>query len=60
MQEDNKFPVSEDIVPGSKKLFLFFSGIVGAIGMPRSEFYRGSRNLDYSKIFLRGISQNWC
>lgn len=59
MQEENRFPVNEDIVPGSKKLFLFFGGIAGAIGMPPFEFYRVSRILDYSKIFLRDISQAW-
>lgn len=58
MQSENNSPVSEDLIPSSEKLFLFFGGIAGAIGMPPFEFYRASRILDYSKIFLRDISQS--
>jgi len=59
LQNENDSPVSEDIIPGSKKLFLFFGGIAGAIGMPPFEFYRASRILQYSRIFLRDAGQSW-
>jgi len=59
MQNENNSPVSKDLIPGSEKFFLFFGGIAGAIGMPPFEFYRASRILNYSKIFLRDISRAW-
>lgn len=59
MQHTDQLPVNEDLVPGSEKLFIFFGGIVGAIGMPPFEFYRASKILDYSKVFLRDFSQSW-
>jgi hypothetical protein len=52
-------PISENLVPGSKKLFLFFGGLVGSIGMFPFEFYRSAQILDHSKIFFRDISQAW-
>lgn len=59
MQHTDKSPISEDLVPGSRKLFLFFGGIAGAIGMPPFEFYRASQILDCSKVFFRDPSQSW-
>lgn len=59
MHDENISPISEDLIPGSKKLFIFFGGLAGAIGMPPFEFYKASRILDYSKLFLRDISQAW-
>lgn len=52
-------PVNEDLLADSEKLFLFFGGIAGAIGMPPFEFYKASRILDYSKVFLRDLNQAW-
>ncbi len=52
-------PISENIIPGSEKLFLFFGGLVGSIGMFPFEFYRSAQILDHSKIFFRDISQAW-
>lgn len=52
-------PVSESLIAGSGKLFLFFGGVVGKIGMPPFEFYRSAGLLDYSRIFLRDASQAW-
>lgn len=52
-------PISESLIPGSDKLFLFFGGVVGSIGMPPFEFYRSAGVLDYSRIFLRDASQAW-
>ncbi len=52
-------PISENLVPGSEKLFLFFGGLVGSIGMFPFEFYRSAQILDHSKIFFRDISQAW-
>ncbi len=52
-------PISENLVPGSNKLFLFFGGLVGSIGMFPFEFYRSAQILDHSKIFFRDISQAW-
>lgn len=59
MRSTEQSPVSEDLVPGSEKLFIFFGGIAGEIGMPPFEFYRASRILDTSRIFLRDLSQSW-
>jgi hypothetical protein len=59
MQDTDSSPVSENLIPGSARLYLFFGGIVGAIGMPPFEFYQASRILDYSRIFLRDLSQAW-
>lgn len=52
-------PVIENLVPGSPKLFLFFGGIAGALGMPPFEFYRSANLLEHSKIFLRDPRQAW-
>jgi predicted esterase YcpF (UPF0227 family) len=52
-------PINEHWVPGSKKLFLFFGGLVGSIGMPPFEFYRAANILNDNKIFFRDVSQAW-
>jgi hypothetical protein len=59
MQDDDGSAISESLVQGSEKLFLFFGGISGAIGMLPFEFYRSARILDYSKIFIRDFNQAW-
>ena len=59
MKNPDRSPINEDLVPGSEKLFFFFGGIAGAIGMPPFEFYNASRILDFSKVFLRDFSQSW-
>lgn len=52
-------PINEELVPGSSKLYVFFGGIAGAIGMPPFEFYRISGILPYSRVFLRDTAQAW-
>ena len=59
MQKSDQSPVIENLIPGSQKIFLFFGGIVGSIGMPPFEFYQASQILEYSKIFLRDVNQAW-
>jgi pimeloyl-ACP methyl ester carboxylesterase len=59
MENADQSPISENLVPGSAKLYLFFGGIVGAIGMPPFEFYRASGILGHSRIFLRDLEQAW-
>lgn len=56
---DDESCVSEDLVAGSRTLYLFFGGIAGGIGMPPFEFYRASRIIDDSRIFLRDPAQAW-
>lgn len=51
--------ISEDLCENTDKLFLFFGGIAGAIGMPPFEFYRSSKIISHSKIFFRDRSQSW-
>lgn len=51
--------VAQHIVDGSPRLYLFFGGIAGAIGMPPFEFYRAAGILEYSKVFLRDPRQAW-
>jgi acetyl esterase/lipase len=55
----NELPINESLVSGSAKLFIFFGGIAGALGMPPFEFYRSANVLEYSKIFLRDPRQAW-
>jgi len=44
----------------SNKLYIFFGGINGRIGgLPPFEFYKVSKTLDASKIYLRDIHQTW-
>lgn len=52
-------PVRVEIVPGSRKLYLAFGGMQGALGMPPFEFYRSSKILDESRIFFRDLTQTW-
>ncbi len=52
-------PVSVELRQGSDKLFLFFGGIVGSIGMPPFEFYQASKILEFSRVFVRDLSQSW-
>jgi len=52
-------PISENLVPGSGKLYFFFGGIIGAIGMPPFEFYQSAQILNCSRIFLRDPYQSW-
>jgi len=59
MQHADQSPINESLVPGSEKLFLFFGGIAGEIGIPPFEFYRASKIIDSSKVFLRDINQSW-
>ena len=51
--------VQQDFVPSTRKLFIFFGGIQGQIGMSPFEFYRSSDILGCSRLFLRDLSQSW-
>lgn len=51
--------VEFQLVPGSRKLYLFFGGIAAGIAMPPFEFYNSARILDENKIFFRDFSQSW-
>jgi hypothetical protein len=51
--------VSEHLLPGSKRLYLFFGGFAGSLGMPPFEFFRSAQLLGESKIFFRDIAQAW-
>jgi len=59
MHATDVFPISENLVPGSEKLYFFFGGIEGAIGIHPFEFYRSARILDCSRIFFRDPFQSW-
>ncbi|MBQ0961072.1 hypothetical protein KAK06_19105 [Ideonella sp. 4Y11] len=59
MRIDERTAVTEQLVPGSSKLFFFFGGIAGAIGIPPFEFYRAAGILDHSKVFMRDLEQAW-
>lgn len=54
----NQF-VNEELLPNSDRLYIFFGGISGSIGMPPFEFYQSSRILQYSKLFIRDLNQSW-
>lgn len=51
--------VQQDFVSSASKLFIFFGGIQGQVGMAPFEFYRSSDILDCSRLFLRDLSQSW-
>lgn len=46
-------------MPGSGRIYIFFGGIIGKIGMPPFEFYRSSNILAYSRVFVRDPYQAW-
>lgn len=48
-----------DINTSSKSLYIFFGGIANGIAMPPFEFYKYSKIMDCSKIFLRDLKQSW-
>ncbi|QJD30336.1 alpha/beta fold hydrolase [Methylococcus geothermalis] len=52
-------PVLEELIPGSRKLYLTFGGMQGALGIPPFEFYQSSRILNESRVFFRDLSQTW-
>ena len=51
--------VEKILVEGSKKLYIFFGGIVAGIVIPPFEFFNASKLLQENKIFLRDFSQSW-
>lgn len=59
MPDTDRSAVSEHLVPDSAKLFVFFGGLSGGLGMPPFEFYRASQVLHYSKLFIRDPMQMW-
>ncbi|WP_277458296.1 hypothetical protein [Methylococcus capsulatus] len=52
-------PVLEELIPASRKLYLIFGGMQGALGIPPFEFYKSSRILKESRVFFRDLSQTW-
>jgi pimeloyl-ACP methyl ester carboxylesterase len=55
----HRSPVLIELIPGSRKLYLAFGGMQGALGMPPFEFYRSSNILNESRIFFRDLTQTW-
>ena len=51
--------VVKELFTGSNKLYLFFGGMAGGLGLPPFEFMRFSRSIGENKIFVRDISQYW-
>tara|TARA_B110000008_G_C16933568_1_gene549695 strand:+ start:646 stop:1311 length:666 start_codon:yes stop_codon:yes gene_type:complete len=51
--------IKEEVVPGSQKLYIIFGGIASGVGMPPFEFYRASKILDETRIFVRDVQQVW-
>lgn len=56
---DEQSPVLEELVPGSRSLYLMFGGLYGDMGIPPFEFYKSSRIIHENKIFLRDLKQSW-
>jgi pimeloyl-ACP methyl ester carboxylesterase len=57
--DPHRSPVLVELVPGSRKLYLAFGGMQGALGMPPFEFYRSSKILDESRVFFSVLTQTW-
>ncbi|QXP83730.1 hypothetical protein ABZN20_04695 [Methylococcus sp. ANG] len=57
--DTDALPVLEELIPGSRKLYLTFGGLQGALGIPPFEFYKSSRILNESRVFFRDLSQTW-
>lgn len=55
----HRSPVLIELIPGSRKLYLAFGGMQGALGMPPFEFYRSSKILGESSVFFRDLTQTW-
>ncbi|MEM5776683.1 MAG: alpha/beta hydrolase [Anaerolineaceae bacterium] len=56
---NNHLPFLEEIIPGSKNLFILFGGIDERMGMPRFEFYQSSSILNENRLFFRDPYQCW-
>lgn len=56
---DERYPIKEELVKESEKLYIIFGGINTGTGMPPFEFCRASQILDESRIFVRDLSQSW-
>ena len=52
-------PVKESFIEESERLYIFFGGIVGGLGMPPFEFFESSGLLGQSRVFLRDFAQSW-
>lgn len=53
----NNNSIEKALHAGSKKLFLIFGGIAGAMAMPPFEFFNSSRIINENKIFIRDLNQ---
>jgi hypothetical protein len=51
--------IEEELKPGSKRLYFFFGGLHGQLGLGTFEFMQSARVLDDSRIFLRDPHQAW-
>lgn len=52
-------PVKESYIAGADRLYIFFGGIIGGLGMPPFEFFESSGVIGQSRIFLRDLDQSW-
>jgi hypothetical protein len=59
MRTDESDAIVKELVSGSHKLYLFFGGMAGGLGIPQFEFMRFSRSIEENKIFVRDMSQYW-
>jgi len=59
MRTDENDAIVKELFSGSNKLYLFFGGMAGGLGIPPFEFMRFSRSIGENKIFVRDISQCW-
>jgi hypothetical protein len=51
--------IHEEFWQGSERLYIFFGGILGGMGMSPFELARSGGILDYSRIFIRDPYQAW-
>ena len=51
--------VERMLVDGSRKLYIFFGGVLGGIAILPFEFYKASNILNENKIFVRDVEQCW-
>jgi len=56
---NRKEPIEFDLSTNRKKLYIFFGGIKARIAMPPFEFYKSSKIINESKIFIRDFYQCW-
>jgi hypothetical protein len=55
----NEKSVLLDIANNAEKIYFFFGGISGSLGIPPFEFLQSTGALKCSRVFLRDFSQSW-